>query len=752
MTRTESPRPGGVDLTSCDREPIHIPGSIQPHGLLLVLDGPEFVVRRASENAPGLLGKPLAEVIGRPLADVFGRDQADRLRLGAGGAPAGQPAVVGEVRIGRGESGPLFHALAHRSGGFIVLELEPADADAVGAFHEVYQPLQSFLSRLDSATSSEALLGIAASEVRRVTGFDRVLIYRFDEDGHGTVVAQDGTGRLPSLLGHRFPGSDIPRQARELYRLNRFRLIPDAGYTPVPIVPEAAEPLDMSFSTLRSISPVHVEYMRNMGTAASLSISILLDGTLWGLIACHHKEPRMVPFGVRAGCDFLARLLAVQLANTERQRTIEHRLRLGSIQSRLIAGLTARGDVAEGLANQADDLLSFAAADGAAILFEGRCLLIGATPTEGEVRGLATWLSEDVRREVFATDELGSELPWGLADPGRTSGLLAVSISKLYNNYLMWFRPEMPRTVVWAGDPRTSVSPEGGGETTPTRLHPRASFEAWKEVLRGRSAGWESAEIEAAVEFRNAIVGVVLRTAEELAQLNTELTRSNQELEAFSYSVSHDLRAPFRHIVGYAELLRDGGIDRIGPQAARYVETIIESATYAGTLVDNLLAFSRMGRTTIHPVEVDMNTLVRESIVEASRDAEGRNVVWKVGDLPAARGDLMMLRLAVGNLLSNALKYTRPRAEAVIEIGGEERAGETVYFVRDNGIGFDMRYVDKLFGVFQRLHRMEDFEGTGIGLANVRRIVARHGGRAWGEGVEGVGATFFIALPKGGTS
>jgi light-regulated signal transduction histidine kinase (bacteriophytochrome) len=286
------------------------------------------------------------------------------------------------------------------------------------------------------------------------------------------------------------------------------------------------------------------------------------------------------------------------------------------------------------------------------------------------------------------------------------------------------------------------------------RIHPRKSFEAWKETVRLRSTPWREAQEEAARELRNSIVGIVLRKAEEMAELNAELERSNKELEAFSYSVSHDLRAPFRHIVGYAELLRDRLASRDEPAAdeMRYIDTITESANFAGTLVDNLLMFSQMGRSMLTIIPVDLNALVEEVRRGLAGEVGRRQIEWRVGRLPTVRADLFMLRLVVQNLLSNAIKYTRPRGDAaVIEVGAGEDDREWVVHVRDNGIGFDMRYVDKLFGVFQRLHRIEDFEGTGIGLANVRRIVSRHGGRTWAVGAVDRGATFHFSLPKSRT-
>jgi light-regulated signal transduction histidine kinase (bacteriophytochrome) len=725
-----------LDLADCAREPIRVPGSIQPHGALFVLDAGGVVTKAAiGALAAGVVADP----VGRRLADLLPEEArraveslGERLVAGRG------PEHLCFLRTGAG----AFHCVAHRSGGDVIVELERALGDEPGSFDAVYPDVRAFLDAVQRTAGIQALADLAAREVRRITGLDRALIYRFDDEWNGEVIAEDNGGRLPVYRDLRWPASDIPAQARELYRLNRLRLIADAHYEPAPIVPDGVA-VDLTYSVLRSVSPVHLEYMRNMATMASMSISLLSGDRLWGLISCHHLDPARVPYHVRAACEFIGQVVSMQIAAHEASALAMRREALRGVQSRLLAHMAAEDHFIDGLLADPRDLMALTGADGAAVVAGGRCTRLGETPPEAGILALVDWLSGQDREDVFVTDSLAAEWPGGEAIKDLGSGVIALSISQIHDSYLLWFRPELVRTVSWGGDPakRAELGPDG------LRLHPRTSFEIWQETVRLHARPWQQAELDAASELRVAIVDIVLRRAEEMAALSERLTAINKELEAFSYSVSHDLRAPFRHIVGYAQLLKKFEGERLSERGDRYIETIIESAISAGQLVDDLLSYSQMGRSTITPVPIDVAAMVAEARTTLTVEGDGHRVDWRVGALAPVRADPVMVRLVVQNLLENALKFSRDREPAVIEIGSEAKADEVVTHVRDNGAGFDMAYVDKLFGVFQRLHREEEFEGTGIGLANVKRIVERHGGRVWAEGAPDKGATFFFALP-----
>ncbi len=736
-----------LDLSTCDKEPIHTPGSIQPHGFLLTLSD-SLEVLQASANLGDWTGFGVQDALGRPLAEVIGEEAVLRLAPELDAKLGARPYYVGAVTLGNGRH---FDVLGHKWDEVTFLEFEPVERTGPADFRHLYSLIGDFLMKVNDSDSIESLARLACQHVRSVTGFGRVLVYQFDADGHGHVTAEAKQDDYASYLGQHFPASDIPAQARELYALSGIRLIQDANYTPAPLVPPlnpaTGQPNDLSFAVLRSVSPVHLQYMRNMHTLASMSVSLMVKGKLWGLISCHNEDPRLVNFEKRTACEQLGQILALCIESREDAAELNFRLDLRRIMVSMLAGLTQGSDFIENLSSVFPELLRFARATGAAVVVDERILTYGDTPEQDDIQDLVDWLAVHAHGDMFHTDNLSSVYPQGGHMARNASGVMALPISRIHKHYLLWFRPEYVHTIEWAGNPHDKLV-QSAAAGIPMQLSPRTSFAAWRETIHGTSVPWHGGEIELALEFRTALLGIALERAEQMAELAEELSRSNKELEAFSYSVSHDLRAPLRHIVGFADLLIESAGSEDGQQRQRFLKNIKEAARLAGKLVDDLLSFSQMGRASLRPTEVDMNDLVAACIDKVALEARGRNIEWDIAPLPEVWVDPTFLHLAMVNLLSNAVKFTGQRDPAVIRVSAEDHPHETVFHVADNGAGFNMEYVHKLFGVFQRLHRMEDFQGTGIGLANVRRIVERHNGRVWAHSVQGEGATFSFALPK----
>ena len=381
------------DLTNCDREPIHQPGAIQPHGALLVCKAEDLVITHASENLQRLCGVPATEAIGSRLGQLFPTSQASgREQMLQQEVRDERPVYMFSVRI-KGVSRP-FDGIAHRRGDSIFLELEPGDSDRGLSAPELYRMVQRAISRFQQADSVLEICQTCARQIRRITGFDRVMVYRFDEEWNGQVIAEERRDDLEPFLGLHYPASDIPQQARELYSKNWLRFIADRDYVPAKLLPEvhaqSAQPLDMSFSVLRSVSPIHLEYLRNMGVGASMSVSLMRDGKLWGLIACHHYSPRYVPYDVRTACELLGQWLSLTLTAAEDREKRDYRNKTAQTLAALMANVEQLDDIAPALIEHEPNLLTYMQAEGAAVIVGDRVLRLGSPndlPVVGDWNG-----------------------------------------------------------------------------------------------------------------------------------------------------------------------------------------------------------------------------------------------------------------------------------------------------------------------------------------------------------------------------
>jgi len=763
MNQRNAVNPSPVDLTNCDREPIHIPGLIQPHGLLLVLKEPQLEIIQLSNNTFQFLKLHPQQLLNHPLKDLLGSEQIEYLEKCL--LKDFESVNPLKLTVETTEQNLAFDGIIHRSDGVLILELEPTQLEQEANFFSFYHLVKSPTAKMQNASSVQALSEVIVQQVRNLTGFDRVMLYRFNPEGAGAVIAEDKLEGPSPYLGLHYPASDIPKQASQLYTLNRLRLIPRVSYQPVELIPlnnpVTDRPLDLSFSVLRSVSPIHIEYLTNMGVAASMSISLVKDKQLWGLIACHHQSAKYLSYEVRTACEFLGQVMSLELAAKQDNEDLDYRMKLKLIQSQFVESIPQSEDFIEGLAKSESNLLNLASAQGVALSSGDDLVLIGKTPPEAEIKALIEWLGTKIQQDVFSTDALPKIYPPAEKFKAVASGLLALAISKTQHNYVLWFRPEVIQTVNWGGNPEkpVEIAPDGS-----LHLSPRKSFERWQETVRCKSLAWKPCEIEAALELKSAVIGIVLRKADELARINIELERSNSELDAFAYIASHDLKEPLRGIHNYSSFLIEDYAEVLNEEGNSKLQTLVRLTQRMEDLIDSLLHFSRLGRVELTMQRTNLHDLV-QNVVDVFQ------ISWKEAavdisipqPLPIVRCDPVQVSEVFSNLISNAIKYN-DKTDKQVEIGwlldatppehpqAEEEAGEPllIFYIRDNGIGIREKHLDTIFRIFKRLHTANKYGGgTGAGLTIAKKIVERHGGKLWVESTYGTGSTFYFTLRRG---
>ena len=505
---------------ACGDEPIRTPGSIQRHGFLLLLDEEAKAIVGASENVEEMLGISWKLILGTAVETVLEEDVLAALRApGLENEQAGTLTYLGSFPLRH----YVYSVVTHRAGDRRILEFERIDRLVRPELMNAV--ITNFVERLSKLKTEAELYRAITQQVLDLTGVNRVLLYSFNEAGHGTVLAEESDGTLPSFLGLRFPDGDIPKQARALYLLNTVRIIPDSAYVPSPLhlLGSKDAPVDLSMALLRSVSPVHLQYMRNMGTAASMSISIVCEGRLWGLISCHNATPRSVPYLVRSACDLLTKLVGTLLTGLRTTDRLVKKVQFHAVQRRILTQMAAENDYLAAMQAQMASMVEVTDAAGVALIIDGVCELAGETPAMVDVLRLGEWMNQDSEMELFSSRELGLTLDWANSIRDVASGVLAIRISNVKKSYVIWFRPEQVRAVSWAGEPGNSRH-HGHG------LQPRDSFEAWKVLVYGQSEEWSEMDLESARDFRAAVMTINLKRAEEAAELSesrfTQLTHS----------------------------------------------------------------------------------------------------------------------------------------------------------------------------------------------------------------------------------
>lgn len=729
-------------LEVCAREEIHLAGRIQAHGILLAMSLEDLRIHYAAESLSSYLPLEVEDVLGTLLTDWVGPEDLEMMHqvLGTKAFTYNNPLEL-SLQV-QGQTFP-FHGVVHSNEKFLILELEidPTEEISHESGVDAYFRLTSdSLSSIQEHHQVHEIAQIVARDLKSYTKFDRVMVYRFDPDFNGQVIAEAKEDHLEAFLNLRYPASDIPPQARELYRKNPLRLIRSVHDQGVPLVGLKETALDLTWSTLRAVSPIHLTYLKNMGVEASMSISLLTpEGELWGLVACHHYQgEKFLPYKMRAACTHYAMMLAPRMVEREKSLQREEEAQRRKVLPNAIRLLSEDGELSEKLVGNDELFLGLLGGEGLAVVVHDEVQKTGKTPSAEEVLAL-DHLLEDLDSEGKIS--LYHSFPKGFHHQSDCAGCLRIRISSSWS--VLVFRQELIEHVQWGGNPDDPViyKEELG-------LQPRASFDSFTRLVQGYCKPWTPIDETIALEFHSSLAAFVIRKAQHLEQLNTELHHRNSEIQQFAYSVSHDLKSPLVTISGYVQAIDEDLQAGELHEVADSLNRIKSAVSRMGRLIEGMLTFSRIGKQDLESEDIDMKQLLQQirKDFESRHTEQGLELELPGKPLPiyGIREDITRI---FQNLIENATKYIgEDHKSPEIIVSCSESKNSVIYQVKDNGPGIATRHHERVFRLFERLHSTDS--GTGIGLATVMRTMQQHQGSVTLQSEEGQGALFRLEFPK----
>ena len=733
-----------VDLSNCDKEPIHIIGRIQPHGLLITIDRQSFSIEQVSSNIADFV--PDTEVqqwLGRSIFDFLPPQsksgfEADFLTKGSG-----------IIQL----CDRQFYGFGHISGDKIVLECEPYTDPLEQEKLQQLEKLSLLKSQLNQLEDPFKMADLVAKDMQQYLGYDRVNVIRFDRNWNSEVIGESLKGDADAFLGHRFPASDIPQVARNLLLRKTIRQIPDVKGKAVDIVPYinpcTGVPTNILRSELRNPSEIHLEYLNNMGVRSTISFSIITKGRLWGLVTCHNNNPKFVEAWKRQIAFLMTQAFASEIASTQKAADLKLLKQLTQRRLELLDALEKHVDLATGLRQEQLHTLLATEGIGAAVLLDQKLYSYGPTPSEDELARIFQWLVENNPKKVFHTRSLWKVFPEAIMYKDQACGLLALEISKYNKEYLLFFKPEIPRVRIWAGEPEKPELRDGD------YIHPRKSFEKWEEVVRGKSDKWSKNELDVAKTFVKDLTAFQLRDqAVSLRQLNSQLKMTanrlqakNSQLEDFSLIMAHNLRGPMNNILLLHEYYQEEPTEENSQFLLQKIPAIVENMIT--TMNDlNKLMDTRL-EDELPAEEVGLAELIQrewENLQTEDIQAAGAKLMADL-KVPYVSLPKVYAESILHNFISNALKYRSSERNPRIEVKTWEESEDIYLAVADNGLGMDLNAVgDKLFGLYKTFHFHKQAKGMGLYLTKMQ--VEALGGKITVASEPDKGTMFTVSFPR----
>ena len=722
------------EYINCDQEPIHIIGEVQEYGFLIGTKGSEIAFY--SENVLSLFSLKPKSVLGEKIEVLF--DQL-KLDINWDNFSHNQELAIQHINF----NGEEYTLSIHSNNGFTFYELEKVVPNH--KINKEYKAIQNILRM----SNDDNIWKILLAEIQNIIDYDRAMIYQFLYDGSGEVIEESVKDGLESYLHLHYPESDIPAQARALYLKNPVRITSHASGKTYPILGTEKEKIDLTYSVTRATSPVHVQYIKNSGMEASFSTSIIINGVLWGIVACQNAKPKHLDLQSRLLVETLTRTSANAYATFKSRETLEDYQRINLNNISLRQNLLSEENFGKALENNIDDIMKTCGAEGMIIKINNEILTHGNVPNLSDIEKIIDWSkvnNQDFEENIFISSTFCKTSNLELDDSDISCGIIISVLGNNTSDMLIWIRKEQGQKIKWAGNPEKKTVSEIKDGVEIIKFSPRKSFEIWKEYVKDTALPWKSKEIESAKWITSVILKASHTKSSQILDLNNQLKELNQELDSFSYTISHDLNTPLTVIKLNAQLMKR--IVKSEDSSHKYLDNIVNQVDTMSDMMKNVLELSKIKKSEIELKKIEVDLLINKLAEDSKVSFDAPHTEIIIENTPEVLGNPTMVYQVFGNVIGNAIKYSSKSSNPTVKIIGEVFHNQVTYKITDNGIGIDKKDADKMFKIFSRMSNAKAFNGNGVGLNIVQHLMEKMGGAISYESESGVGTTFILKFQK----
>ena len=722
------------EYINCDQEPIHICGEVQKYGYLLGTQDSKITFY--SENILSLFSQESRLLLGKDIRVLF--DELD-LDINWDNFSNDHELAIQHITF----KGEEYTLSIHTNKGFTFYEIEKVIPKH--KINKEYKAIQNILK----VSNDESIWKLLLKEVQSVIDYDRAMIYQFLYDGSGEVIEEAVKPDLESYLHLHYPESDIPAQARALYLKNTVRITSHASSKTSPIIGTQKESIDLTYSVTRATSPIHVQYIKNSGVESSFSASIIVNGVLWGLVACQNAEPKHLDLQSRLLVETLTRTAANAYGSYKSLQTLEDYQRSNLNNISLRQNLLSEDNFAKALDGNIQDIMNTCSAEGMIIKINNEILTHGNVPNQSDIEKIINWSKEnnqDFEENIFISDTFCKTSGLELDNSEISCGIIISVLGNNTSDMLIWLRKEQGQKIKWAGNPEKKTVSEIKDGVEIIKFSPRKSFEVWKEYVKDTALPWKTREIESAKWITSVILKASHTKSSQIVDLNNQLKELNEELDSFSYTISHDLNTPLTVIKLNAQLMKR--MQQPDEKSQKFLDTIIGQVDSMSDMIKNVLELSKIKKSEIELKKIEVDSLINKLAEDSKISFDSPHTEIIIEDTPEVLGDPTMVYQVFGNVIGNAIKYSSKSSRPTVKIIGEVRENEVTYKISDNGIGIEKEDAGKMFQIFSRMSNAKAFNGNGVGLNIVHHLMEKMGGEISYESESGIGTTFILKFQK----